>query len=158
MEQDTKETVILPLYSEKGKKHVPEKSGLNQWNASGRARDYDEVYIPIPKFIYKIYPDFFPGRDKPFQLKLPGGRILEAKVCQDGGKALMSNPNKDLGQWLLRDVMHLQPGELLTYSKLEHIGIDSVEITKINENLYEINFKRFGSFEDFKQEHSPDEE
>jgi hypothetical protein len=157
LEQDTRETIVLPLYSERGENHVPEKSGLNQWNASGRARDYDEVYIPIPRFIYNIYPDFFPGRDKPFKLKLPGGRVLEAKVCQDGGKALMSNPNKDLGQWLLRDVMHLQPGELLTYTKLEHIGIDSVEITKINADLYEINFKRFGSFEEFKQEHNLEE-
>ena len=158
VEQETKETIVLPLYSERGEKHVPERSGLNQWNAAGRARDYDEVYIPIPRFIYNTHPDFFPGRDQPFELKLPSGRILEAKVCQDGGKALMSNPNKDLGQWLLRDVMHLQPGELLTYTKLEHIGIDSVEITKINNGLYAINFKRFGSFENFKQENHPDEE
>ena len=26
-------SVLLPLYSERREKHVPEKSGLNQWNA-----------------------------------------------------------------------------------------------------------------------------
>jgi hypothetical protein len=27
-------------------------------------------------------------------MKLPDGKILSMKVCQDGGKALMSDPNK----------------------------------------------------------------
>ena len=46
--------VFLPLYSETEKKKVPEKSGLNQWNANGRKRKYNEVYIPIPIFIRKV--------------------------------------------------------------------------------------------------------
>lgn len=52
--------VILPLYSNRGGiKNVPEKSGLNQWNALGRARDPDEIYIPIPAWIHQVYPNFF---------------------------------------------------------------------------------------------------
>ncbi|HHU19176.1 MAG TPA: restriction endonuclease, partial [Bacilli bacterium] len=39
--------IILPLYSP-STKNVEQKSGLNQWNAGGRARNINEVYIPIP--------------------------------------------------------------------------------------------------------------
>ena len=35
--------VILPLYSKRGFPHVPERSGLNQWNANGRLRDINEI-------------------------------------------------------------------------------------------------------------------
>lgn len=52
--------VILPLYSIKDKqKVVHEKSGLNQWNAGGRPRDPNEIYIPVPAIIHKIKPHFF---------------------------------------------------------------------------------------------------
>lgn len=143
-------TVYLPLYSDRGgNKHVPEKSGLNQWNASGRKRHHDEVYIPIPRKVHDVAPDFFPSRDESFSLHLPDGRVLCAKVCQDGDKALMSDPNKSLGEWLLRDVFNLQPSELLTYEKLEEIGIDSVQINRFEDNTYEINFKELGSYEGF---------
>lgn len=103
------EHVILPLFSDRGaKRHVPEKSGLNQWNALGRPRNPNEIYIPIPKWIHNVFPKFFPARDKPFQLRLPDKSLLSAKVCQDNSKALMSNPNSALGEWLLRQVMNLK--------------------------------------------------
>lgn len=143
------DTVYLPLYSERGEKHVPEKSGLNQWNAGGRKRHQDEVYIPIPRKVHEIAPEFFPSRDESFSLHLPDGRVLCAKVCQDGSKALMSDPNKSLGEWLLRDVFNLKYNELLTYDKLEEIGIDSVQINKFEDNTYEINFKGLGSYDNF---------
>lgn len=144
--------VILPLYSmSNGQKKVPERSGLNQWNASGRTRDPDEIYIPVPAWIHHIYPDFFPGRDVPFNLILPDSNrtVLSAKICQDNGKALMSNPNKALGQWLLRQVLRLAEGELLTYDTLVQKGIDSIEISKNTDGSYNINFKQLGTYEDF---------
>ena len=142
-----KDTVYLPLYG-KGKK-VFEKSGLNQWNAGGRDRDPDEIYIPIPAKIHKYSPNFFPARDKPFLLHLPNGDILNAKVCQDNRKALMSNPNKALGKWLLRDVLGLKEGELLTYKRLQLIGIDSIRLDKIDDNNYKINFVSLGSYDSY---------
>jgi hypothetical protein len=146
---DDKEHIFLPLYSDKGKRHVPEKSGLNQWNAGGRKRDSDEVYIPIPSLINKKYPDFFPGKDIPFELKLPDGNSISAKVCQDGNKALMSNPNKSLGKWILRQVMNLKERKLLTYESLEELGIDSVVLYKESDGIYSINFTSLGSYDDF---------
>ena len=51
----------------------------------------------------------------------------------------MSDPNKDLGKWLLREVLQLRPGEVLTYNKLLEIGIDSVIFTK-RFDIYSIDF------------------
>jgi hypothetical protein len=143
------EHIFLPLYSDRDK-NVPEKSQLNQWNASGRKRDYNEVYIQIPAWIHQKFPSFFPPRDTPFDMELPNGEIMSAKVCQDGSKALMSNPNKALGKWLLRDVLNLKEGEFLTYEKLKIIGLDSVIINKLSTNKYAINFRKLGSFDQFK--------
>ena len=147
------EHVFLPLYSKTKSRgrFVAEKSGLNQWNAGGRKRDYDEVYIPIPSWIHKEYADFFPPRDTPFELRLPNKKSLKVKLCQDGSKALMSDPNKALGEWLLRDVMALDEGELLTVNRLDEIGLDSVVIYKIDDSTFEIDFTKTGSFDNFKE-------
>ncbi len=148
-----KNYVVLPLYStrlgENGEKTVPEKSGLNQWNAGGRPRNLGEVYIPVPAFIHKQYEGFFPPQDEQFTLELPNKRTLQAKICQEGGKALMTNPNTDLGQWILRDVLKLQEGELLAYKKLEDLGLDSVVVYKTGLNSYKIDFAKIGVFESF---------
>ena len=141
-------TVYLPLYG--NNMEVFEKSGLNQWNARGRLRNANEGYIPIPRIIHNNFPDFFPNRQKPFSLKLPNGTIMNSKVCQDRGKALMSYSNKELGQWILRDVLGLRERELLTYAKLQILGIDSVRIDKISDTEFEINFSKVGSYEVFK--------
>lgn len=141
--------VFLPLYSMKGGKHVPESSGLNQWNAGGRKRKADEVYIPIPAWIHQKFPGFFPPRDKVFELTLPDRTPLSAKVCQAGSKALMSNPNIVLGKWILRDVLNLKEGELVTYEKLQTIGLDTVVVYKIDDEHYDIDFTRIGSYENF---------
>lgn len=142
--------VILPLFSDRGNiRHVPEKSGLNQWNAAGRKRNPNEVYIPIPKWIHDLKPNFFPNRDISFKLELPDSNNLEAKVCQENSKALMSNPNKDLGEWLLRQVLDLQEGELLTYEMLEVLGIDSVIVYKHSVKYYSVDFQEVGSYDQF---------
>lgn len=133
--------VILPLFSvSKGEKFVAEKSGLNQWNAGGRKRDINEVYIPIRADFYRENPDFLPNRNKTFNVKLPNGNVINMKVCQDNGKSLMSNPNKALGLWLLRDVLQLKEGELLKYDRLKELGIDSVILYKHSDEEYSIDF------------------
>jgi hypothetical protein len=142
--------VILPLYGLKnGKKFVFEKSGLNQWNAGGRKRDFGEVYIPIPIIIHHLYPNFFPQRDKGFNLTVPSGETFNAKVCQENSKALMTNPNKALSDWLLRKILNLKEGELATIKKLEELGFDSVMITKKDENNFKIDKAGSDSYEKF---------
>ncbi len=145
--------VILPLYSLREstefQKKVSEKSGLNQWNAGGRKRDYGEVYIPVPKIIHKLFPKFFPEREDSFELILPNGETLSAKLCQENSKALMTNPNNALSDWLLRKVLLLKEGELLTYERLAKFNVDSVKISKIDNNRFFIDFSKLNSFEEF---------
>lgn len=143
------ERVVLPLYGTSGhQKTVYPRSGLNQWNAAGRQRSYDEVYLPIPAEVRSKYPDFFPERDAPFEIEIPNGNRLTVKVCQDNGKALMSNPNSALGDWLLREVLGLQEGELLTYQKLAELDVGAVEISKSGSS-YNMEFLPIGSYEKF---------
>lgn len=146
LEKDKKEkleVVYLPLYSvNKGGKYVPEKSGLNLWNANGRKRKSNEVYIriPEPSKFHDEHKGFFPGKDKTFELQLPDGNVISAKICQGGDKALMSNPNTALGEWILRGVLQLKEYELATYERLSELGIDSVAVTKIRDLFYKIDF------------------
>lgn len=145
--------VILPLYGIKDKqKFVFEKSGLNQWNANGRKRDFGEVYIPIPAIIHQLYPKFFPKRDQEFDLHIPTGEIFKAKVCQENSKALMTNPNKALSDWLLRKVFDLKEGELASIEKMEELGFDSVIISKDSGNNFKIDKAKWDSFNDFLQD------
>lgn len=143
-------TAYLPLYGKN--KIVQEKAGLNQWNAEGRQRDPNEVYIPVPAKFHDRCPGFFPPKDTKFELILPGQKTISAKICQDGCKALMSDPNKELGKWILRDVLRLKDCELLTIDRLYQIGIDSVRIDKLKDGVYEMNFAAVDSYEDFINE------
>lgn len=142
--------VVLPLYGKKQKqKFVFEKSGLNQWKASGRIRDFGEVYIPIPIEIHKQYPNFFPERNKEFDLKIPTGEVFSAKVCQQNSKALMTNPNKAMSDWLLRKIFQLKEGEPATIEKMDKLGFDSVIIEKKGELNYKIDILPSNSYENF---------
>ena len=126
------EIACLPLYSESRAegRFIPVRNSLNMWNAEGRPRHPDEIGIPIPIDFRNHHPDFFPGVNTAFELKLPNFATLSAKQCQQGGKALMSNPNKDLGKWLLRVVLGIPKYTVITYDMLEERGIDSVYIEK----------------------------
>lgn len=149
-EYDLKNQLCLRLYTLiHGEKVVSQKSGLNQWNAGGRKRHEDEIYIPYPAIDRNRNTDFFPPRDTSFDLHMPDGSIISAKVCQDGGKAIMSNPNKALGEWLLRKVFELKPGVVLTYDDLEKFNIDSVIFTKNNDGTYSVDFAEIGTYEAF---------
>lgn len=157
--------LCLRLYSTKadGTKFVAEKSGLNQWNGARSSyktdkntgerikvketpRDINELYIPYP-VEDRRRGSFFPPRDTAFQLRLPDGEWISAKVCQQDGKAIMSNPNNLLGKWLLRDVLELQEGTPITYDMLKEYGIDSVMFTKLDEGKYSIDFCELGTYE-----------
>lgn len=142
--------VILPLYGIKKKeKFIFERSGLNQWNANGRKRNFGEVYIPIPAELHRKYPAFFPKRDQDFNLQIPTGEIFSAKVCQENSKALMTNPNKALSDWLLRKVLQLKEGELATIEKLDKLGFDSVIIIKETDDSFKIDIMKTNTFIEF---------
>ena len=142
--------MILPLYGiRKNEKFIFERSGLNQWNANGRKRDFGEIYIPIPAELHRKYPHFFPKRDQDFNLQIPTGEIFSAKVCQENSKALMTNPNKALSDWLLRKVLQLKEGELATIEKLDKLGFDSVIIIKDKNGDFKIDIMKTNAYREF---------
>ena len=142
--------VILPLYGiRKKEKFIFERSGLNQWHANGRKRDFGEIYIPIPIEIHRRYPAFFPPRDEHFNLQIPTGEIFTAKVCQDNSKALMTDPNKAMSDWLLRSVLQLKEGELATMEKLDKLGFDSVIILKDDNGDFKIDIMKTDTYSEF---------
>jgi hypothetical protein len=142
--------VILPLYGiQKKEKLIFERSGLNQWNANGRKRDFGEIYIPIPAELHKKYPNFFPEKDENFNLQIPTGEIFSASLCQQGRKALMTNPNKALSDWLLRRVLQLKEGELATMEKLDKLGFDSVIIIKDENGNFKIDIMKTNTYNEF---------
>lgn len=146
--------IILPLYSPRNG-YVYERSGLNQWNADGRLRDCSEIYIPVPISIHRNFPGFFPydlltGQKSIFELVLPNGEVLSASICQENGKALMSNPNADLGEWLLREVLKIPPRILVTNEHLENARIDSIRVIKEDDLRFAIWIAPFGEYREFE--------
>ena len=61
----------------------------------------------------------------------------------------MSNPNKELGEWLLRKVFEIKEKTLVTYDMLELFGVDSVVFTKIEDLKYKVDFAEIGTYEAF---------
>lgn len=147
--------IVLPLYSGSSAL-VEEKSGLNMWNAAGRKRNPDEVYIPIPRWIHSKKRDFFDYKNNTnntdsFNVTLPNNKVLSMKVVQQGGKGLSSNPNKALGKWILRDVLNIPYGQIVRMKDLDEIGVDSVQLSKHRDGSYSLDFLKSGSFERYKE-------
>ena len=157
--------VVLPLYSVRtGLKEVAEKSGINQWNAGGRLRKFGEAYIPIPIEVHRRCPGFFPARDTKFPMLLPNSAVaVPGKVCQESGKALMSDPNTVLGNWIMKVLRpSLKDSDFLRvpnsedkpfgFSDLLAIGKDSVIVRKtIDKSIsnFSLEFAPIGSYEEF---------
>lgn len=155
-------SLILPLYSTRTGE-IATKSGINGWNAGGRMRNFGEAYIPIPAVVWRNQPQFFPGKDKHFELELPNGRVITASACQgpaDLPKALMSYPNKDLLDWLFLLIdgtvenaqSRMSESRPYTFDDLKRIGRDSVIITKMNAagSRYKIDPASTGSYSRFE--------
>ena len=66
---------------------------------------------------------------------------------------IVSNPNKALGEWLLDEVLSIPMETLVTLEMLEEVGIDSVEIRKVDDEHYEIDFRELGTYEEFEDEY-----
>jgi hypothetical protein len=149
-------SVVLPLYSTGAEtKTIPARSGLNQWNALGRVRSPGESYIPVPRIVHRLAPTFFPNRHSNFELELPNGQTVVAKICQSEGKALMSKPNSSLNFWLFQ----LIDGSLENYVKrfstkspyryedLVRLDFDCVRIQKSNTHKFKMTTGSIGEFE-----------
>ncbi|NMR60718.1 hypothetical protein HIR72_08565 [Pasteurella multocida] len=116
-------------------------------------RSATEVYIPIPnsRQFHSNSPHFFgenigtfqdrskklklPKENRTFNLEfLPSGNVIKAYINQDNGKAIQSKDCQGiLGEWLLYEVFQLEHRELLTYKKLEELGINGIRLIKFSD-------------------------
>ena len=61
----------------------------------------------------------------------------------------MSNPNKALGKWILRDILKISEGTLVTKTMLDKAGFDSLVIYKNSEGDYSVEVSYSESYNDF---------
>ena len=61
----------------------------------------------------------------------------------------MSESNRELGHWILREVLRIPEWTLVTNKTLDILGIDSVRIDKRSDWSFDINFAKKGSYDDF---------
>lgn len=153
---ENKPVVYLPLFSidRNRNKHIPIKSGLNFWNENGKKTNPNKVYIPVPSYIRNYFSNFFPKKNSIFYLNLPNKKEVTVKLCQDKGKALMSNPQSDLGEWLLRDCLELLNYQVATFEHLNKNNVHSVKIEKIDNTHFNISVANLEEFTKFKEIHN----
>lgn len=160
--------IILPLYQDKREgAFVSPCSGINIRHSKSKNKgsqiprpDY-EIEIRISTWIHHIFPKFFgvngfdqseiKNRDlNDFDLILPDGRVLRGRIKQESGKSLQTNPQGDLGEWILKDVLGLKNREIVTMEYLNELGIDSLKITKLDNKHFKITVAETGAYEKFK--------
>ena len=158
-----KEFIILPLYSDYDY-DVPKASSFNASLGKPKNKNSEtprpayEAYANIPLYIHHLYPNFFgfnalnkeARADSQFDLHLPDGNKITAKITQDNGKGLQSNPQSILGKWLLFSIFGLEPYEQLTRELLNEKGIDSIRVTKIDNQNFKVEVCDFLEYEDWK--------
>jgi hypothetical protein len=138
-------------------KVLPGKSGLNQWNGLGRKRSPGESYIPVPRSVHTRAPNFFPKLNYSFELTLPNHQTVFAKICQSGGKALMSNPNSSLNFWLFQlidgsidsYVNRFSSKRPYVYEDLVKLGFDCVRIERGGDGNFAMMTESLGGYEDW---------
>lgn len=158
--------IILPLYNDddylvNGKSAFNASLGSSKVKGSNKPRPAYEAYAPIPVYIHHLYPNFFSfnaldreARHKSnFNLHLPNGEIIIAKITQDNGKSLQTNPQSILGKWLLFSIFGLGEYEPLTRDILDEKEIDSIKVTKIDNNNFSVNIGNYLDYERWKFEH-----
>ena len=159
--------VVLPLYQE-GKMSIPEKSGINGWNAKGekRKRKYGQGYIPVPINVRKNSIGFFPERSVEFEILIPNSsEPLLAKITQEEGKGLTSNPNVALFKWLFKLIdpdfkdseFDLPPSRKpFTYDDLLAVDSDALLFKKLPSKAgvqrFSIALAPIGSYEQFLED------
>ena len=166
--KEPRDFIVLPLYSdERDGPVVYEKSSFNASLAKSKQKGSNvprpayEAYLGIPKYIHKLKPNFFGfnalnddernGREG-FTLDLPSGKSITARVTQEYGKALQTNPQSILGKWILHDIFGLSEYEMLTLERLKEVAVDSVIITRLAENHFKIDIAPYLGYESWKVE------
>jgi hypothetical protein len=117
------------------KTRVPYASGLNWGQRPGR--EPNQAYLPVDVNIQRE--QFFPAKGVQFRLTTDDGHEFTCSTAQQNGKAIHSANNSDLGKYF-RKRLGVNLGGLVSLGHLLHFGRTSVDIFKISEFEYFMDF------------------
>ena len=131
------EFITLPLTIKSGGiEIVPMRSGLNWGQRPGR--NSDQAYLSIPAEIQRS--GFFPERGIEFLLGCDDGEIFKCVRAQANGKAIECPQGNALLGLYFRKRLAVRPGYLVTIGHLQKYGRTSVDISRINQYRYFLDF------------------
>jgi HKD family nuclease len=140
------QSVTISLLNRAG--HVPSRSGLNWWNGRGRPRHEDEAYVHLPAEVVRsgaaalVFGDDAPGTlftgvtHTGHQLDMmlqgsqpvgPGGRVAAKQITSAGD-------THSFGTWILRTVLGVPTGSLVTDSHLHSYGRTDITFCRVGQD------------------------
>ena len=122
------------LASRTGETHP--RAGLN-WGQRER-RNPNEAYIPIPASVYRT--NFFPPEGQRFNVLTDDGEILTFVRAQQNGKALETPIDNALLGLYFRARIGVGSGEYVNRQDLENYGRTTVEMFKVDDENYLLDF------------------
>lgn len=145
--KESKNSITLTLLNTRTRE-VPERSGLNWGQRPEVHRDPNQAYIAIPRSVVQSKPDFFPPKKVAFKVITDDEQIL---FCTVSGNKLNEPPkqfettynNAELGKYF-RKRLGLPSGAIVTTRDLRLYGRSDIELTKINDDTYYLDFSKPG--------------
>jgi hypothetical protein len=131
------EFVTLPFTSKvRGVLHVPKVSGLNWGQRPGR--EQNQAYLSIPAYIQRG--NFFPVPGHSFVIECDDGEIFNCVRAQANGKAIHTPLNNSLLGVYFRRRLGVMSGYMVKIDDLIKYGRSSVDISKLTDNRYFLDF------------------
>lgn len=131
------EFVTLPFtINTKGDLQVPKSSGLNWGQRPGR--EQNQAYLSVPSYIQKSF--FFPNPGIIFDIECDDAKHFQCVRAQANGKAIHTPANNSLFGLYFRNRLGVMPGYMVKTEHLIKYGRSSVDIYKIAELKYYLDF------------------
>ncbi len=119
-----------------GAERVPLRSGLNWGQRPGR--NPNQAYLSVPGEVQRM--GFFPVAGRRFGVETDDGELFVLVRAQASGKALETpDDNALLGRYF-RQRLGVESGRLVTLAHLRRYGRTSVDIFKVSELKYRLDF------------------
>lgn len=130
----------IPLTTGKNEtERVPYTSGLNWGQRPGR--NPDQAYLPLPSRIQRS--NFFPPPGQTFTIITDDDQVWVCARRQANGKAIHTiSDNSIIGSYF-RCRLGLQSGDLVVLTHLLKYGRTSVELYKVKDFEYVLDFKPY---------------
>lgn len=131
------EFVTLPFTTKvRGVLQVPKVSGLNWGQRPGR--EQNQAYLSIPAYIQRS--NFFPEPGRSFVIECDDGEIFNCIRAQANGKAIHTPLNNSLLGVYFRRRLGVMSGYMVKVDHLIKYGRSSVDITKLSDDRYFLDF------------------